>query len=496
MNACPCRFSGSGKPIAPRRLVQLGALPKSMGFGRLGIATVNPFASAVAATIAAPPVVLSKTVATNVVAAAVAVSQGAAPSPAQAINIIKTLIPPAPAFKQNLPTPTKSGNAYKGLAGYIPPRYGSFSRLSGYGRFGVLGVSAEVADISTGASLGAEVGSVIPGVGTAIGAAVGAVIGAIIGLFGKKKAIPLVSQADVAQAQTWMQQYVQIAGSVVGRNFSASAIQDLLTAMAILDPGFWGDSNSTQISIPAVTNFYGEEMTRLQDFFTAMTKVPIGGTVTIGDDPAIPGHGKTNLSITFSFTNPGVNAPSYVLGPLFAQYFYVMCGIFVAAADCTGHLTAPLPQLHTDILDWWRSTKSGWDTPQPDVVTGTDASIAAPVAQTVVIPATASAPPQTVTTYVAPAVTATPVAVSLPEYSAPAAGAVDLATDPSAGAPTPLDTSQAITSAFSDGTPGANTVPLATAGVVATNETIFGLSTTQLLLIGLVGAAVLIYSKR
>jgi hypothetical protein len=477
MAACRCHFSGSGKPILPKS-VGFGALPKSVGFGRMGAAALNPFAAAALAQAAAtPPVVLSNTVASNVVNAAAAVSSGAAPSPSQAINIIKTLVPPVP-FAQNLPTPTKSGNSYKGLSGYMPPRYGSFSRL------GRLGVASEITDFQVGASTGAIIGSVVPGVGTAIGAAVGAIVGLVAGLFGSKKAVPKVSQADVVQAQTWMQQYVQVAGSVVGRNFSASAIQDMLTAMAILDPGFWGDSSSLQISIPAVQNWYGEEMTRLNDFFTAMSKVPIGSPVTMADDPSIPGHGKTNLSITFTFTNPGVNAPSYVLGPLFAQYFYVMCGIFVAAADCTGHLTAPLPQMHTDILDWFRAGKAGWDTPQPNVVTGTDASIAAPTSTTVVTPATATTAAQTVTTFTPPPVTAPPVAASLPTYSTPAANLVNLATNPSAGQPTPLDQPSTI-------------MPVASGPVTAISpvSNVLGLSTPELLVLALLAGFLLLGRK-
>jgi CO/xanthine dehydrogenase FAD-binding subunit len=485
--ACRC-FSLSGKPLYNRGA--LGALPKSVGFGAAPVASkppapvvkapvakaTTPAVKAAAVVVAKPAVKVSATVANNIVAAASAVKAGATPSTAQAINIIKTIVPPV-AFKQNLTPPAKSGNTYKALGTLRSPAYGTY-------RLGALGVSSNVQDFQAGTVVGATIGNVVPGVGTAIGAAVGALVGLVAGLFGKKKSVPKVSPADVQQAQAWMSAYVQVAGSVVGRNFSSSQISDMLTAMAILDPGFWGDAQSTQIPIAAVNNWQGEEMTRLNDFFTAMSKTPLGQSVTMTDDSSIPGHTKTNLNVTFTFTNPGVNAPSYVLGPIFAQYFFAMCTIFQPTGNCTGHLTAPLPQMHTDILDWFRASRPSWDTPQPDVVTETDASIAAPSAS---VTSTSSG---TRTSYVQPAVTATPVAASLPEYSAPAAGNVDLATIPGAEALTPLDSSYAVSAASGAGDSGYDSAS-GTTGV----SILPGLSNTDLLVLALVGAFLLLGRK-
>lgn len=406
-------------------------------------------------------VALAPSVASNFSAAASSVAAGAAPSVSQAVNIIKAAIPAAPGWKNNLPQPSKSGSAssanLSGLTlGSVTPRlnYGSatFGRLGTAAAAGAGGAASSAAslvlntaqefstpesnvakagtaleDIGAGATVGAAIGGPV---GAAVGAAVGAIIGIVGGLFGAKKAIPKVSATEITQCQQWMAAYTQVAGSVVGRNFTASAISDLMTAIAVLDPGFWGWPNSQSIVVTDVSNFVNNELPiRLNDFFTACAGAALGATITMKDDPSILGHGKTNLAVTYSFPNPGVNAPSYVLGPYFAQYFFVMCGIFQSAGNCVGHLTAPLPQLYTDILDWYRSTRPNWDTPQPNVVTGTDLSISSPTqtsATTYVGPATAG-PTQTVAqtqttfneTSTAPPLTpTTPIAQSVVPVSA------------------------------------------------------------------------------
>jgi hypothetical protein len=390
---CPCS-NVPGRMIVPPSAAGMGALPKSLGFGRLGLsvfaqpatmsrptnlsmmaaAPVSIASPSPVAPIAAPVVNLAPQTAANVATAAQLIAGGAQPTPQQAVNIIRTVIPPAPGFRANIPAPTATGK--KNTSQLSGLSFGGSQILRQQQLYKGLGTTSTIAkDISIGTTLG----SVVPGLGNAIGGAVGAVVGLVEGLFGHKKSIPTVSQADISQAQSWLQQYVQVAGSVVGRNFTSDAINDMLMAMAILNPGFWGRASSSQISAPAVGNFVQEEITRIKYFFQSLAVVPVGGIVTLQDIPSIPGHGKTDMNVTYSFTSPGINAPSYILGAYFAQYFFVMCSIFQPAANCAGMITAPFPQMHCDILDWVRSTTPAWDTPQPNVVTGADVSIAAPV---------------------------------------------------------------------------------------------------------------------
>lgn len=431
----------------------------STGTSKIAVSTaaVAPISNQNPAYASAPTVTVSGSAYTAVTQAIAQVQSGTNPSAAQAVAFIPIVTPQVPA-KTTVPVPsgggTEGAKTTSNLSGLGTLRGNGSSlrspmyRTKGFGAVAVstsAGVnpnastaSAVVVDTATGAALGT---AIMPGIGTAIGAAVGAIVGLISGLFGKKQAVPTVSAADIAQAKTWYAQYNAIANSTVGRQFTQTAIQDMITAAAILDPGFWGDSSSTQISIPAVNNFYGEVMTRVSDFMTAIQAAAVGATITIKDDPSIAGHGKTNLNVTYSFISPGLNAPSYVLGPLFAQYFYTMCAIFVPASDCTGHLNPPLPQFYTDLIDYVRSTHAGWDTPQPNVV-GIVPSVAAPTETvnttgeavgassetTAVIPVTlppavaaqaASNPKTTAPVIVAPAV----VAITPPKPVVPAAAA-------------------------------------------------------------------------
>lgn len=450
---CPC-FSGSGKPL------KFGALPKSLGFGRLG----NEARALLPANIVAlkklpvAPVVLSKSVAQNVATAGALMKQGVQPTPNQAVNIIKTVIPPAAGFKPNLKPPLKSGNKSSANLGSVTGRthyrsqyYGmSFGRLSGPTT--IVGAASTVGGAVAGAEAGALYGSVVPGIGTIVGVAVGAIIGLIGGLFGHKKAIPHVSAQDIANAQAWEQQYVQVAGSVIGRNFNASAINDMITAMAINNPGFWGFKTSGAEYVPDVSNFIQEEFARLRYFLSAVAAVKPGQEVTLTDIPSLPGHGKTNLNVSYSFLSPGITAPSYVLGAYFAQYFFTMCTIFQPPANCAGHLTAPFPQMHCDILDYVRSSNAAWDTPQPAVVTGADVSIAAPTitqegsaevatatattlapmatcATTVAAPIPTAPPTATIpATQITPSIVSAPVPIAKPTQTAPAtAGSISQA---------------------------------------------------------------------
>jgi hypothetical protein len=156
---------------------------------------------------------------------------------------------------------------------------------------------------------------------------------------------------------------------------------------------------------------------------------------------------------------------------------FVMCEVCggkscsYSPASCSGHLDAPLPQLYTDILDWYRSSRPQWDTPQPNVVTGTDVSIAAPVQ---------TAPQQ----FVGPTIAAQPV-ISAPIAStgqvvtttdastaSTAAAFNEVSTAPQVASPTPIaqnyippisamtsdaDVPQLQTSGFIDQTPAVGT---------------------------------------
>lgn len=390
-----------GKLIVPRELFPA---PRGYiaGFGALGIEAggaimptraaipVRPSVSAPTVVVKPPAIVITAAQAAQVAAIAAGKTKL---TPAQAVAFLKTVRPPV-TFKTTIAPPKISGHSStSNLSGLT---YGAQQRAMAFGGLGRLGAETPLATVVgtgagavAGAEAGALYGSVVPGIGTVVGLAVGAIVGLVAGLFGHKKAIPLVSQADIQQAQGWMQQYTQVAGTVVGRSFGQTTIFDLMTAIAILDPAFWGKSTPQQMSIPAVQVFAGTELpTRLQDFFNGMAATPVGATVTLRDNASLPGRaGCTFSPQTYSFANPGVNAPSYVLGPIFAQFMFTMCEVCRSSCGgcvyspiqyCTGHLQAPLPQLYTDILDYWRSSRPQWDTPQPNVVTGTDLSIAAP----------------------------------------------------------------------------------------------------------------------
>jgi hypothetical protein len=290
-----------------------------------------------------------------------------------------------------------------------------------------------------------------------------------------------------------------------------------MTAIAILDPGFWGLTQSASISVPAVNNFVNNEMPiRLNDFFNGLAATPVGSPVTLRDNPNVlghgGGHGSTNPQ-TYSFLNPGVNAPSYVLGPLFAQYMFVECEVCGSSSctysppSCSPHLNAPLPQLYSDIIDWYRSSRPQWDTPQPNVVTGTDLSIAAPtqtsattfVAPAIAAPVVTTVSPQTGqnVTLQDPSVAQTQTAFQETAATAPATGST-LATAPIA------DTSASAINALPQleaagditTTPLTATTPVdAATGAVTGAAAVTGVSSTTVLLIAGGLALVLVLSS-
>ncbi|MGA9854254.1 MAG: hypothetical protein WBR29_03115 [Gammaproteobacteria bacterium] len=329
---------------------------------------------------ATPPTVTLSAPDTATVQSAIAqVQAGAVLTAPQGAGLITLVQPNYPASTTvNAPATGSGSSTVSNLSGLkrlrVPSRHRS---LAGLG-------ATECAEIAsaTGSIVGYVSNFIIPGIGFVVGPAVSAIVGLVEGLFGAKKAIPLVSAQDIAQAQAWYSQYNAIAMTTVGRNFTASSIQDMITAEAILNPGFWGQASSNQLSIPDVTDFYSEVMTRVNDFLTAVAAAAVGATISIHDDPTIQGHypseGTYFPAITYTFISPGINAPSYVLGPLFAQYFYTMCRIFDDASQCSGHLNPPMPQFYTDLIDYVRAAHAGWDTPQPNVI-GVVTTIAAPM---------------------------------------------------------------------------------------------------------------------
>jgi hypothetical protein len=302
-----------------------------------------------------------------------------------AVNGINTVSPGYPTMA-TVPTPAGASCAEmtstsSNLAGWKPLSR-AMAQAMPRASFGALGAcTVGVAkSVLSDASAGAAAGSFAFGpVGSFIGGLIGGVVGLIEGLFGHKQSVPLITQADITQAKNWYAAYDAISSSTVGRTLSANAIHDMITAEAILNPGFWGLSTSSQINVEEVSNFYGEVMTRVNDFLNAIAHAAVGATISIHDDASIPGHGCGcyHPGVTYTFISPGINAPSYVLGPLFAQYFYTMCMIFRVAQDCTGHLNPPMPQFYTDLIDYVRAGVAGWDTPQPNVV-GIVTSVPAP----------------------------------------------------------------------------------------------------------------------
>jgi hypothetical protein len=113
-----------------------------------------------------------------------------------------------------------------------------------------------------------------------------------------------------------------------------------------------------------IVNSWNEQLARLNLFFTAIASNAVGATITLQDIPSLPGHGKTNMNVTYSFPNPGAQAPNYILGPLYSQYFFTMCNIFQDEQNCSGwQLSAPMPQYVCDLIDWFRSQHPQWDIP-------------------------------------------------------------------------------------------------------------------------------------
>lgn len=278
---------------------------------------------------------------------------------ANALALINGQVPTLPVV-ENVSPPSVSGSVHRAVSGLDPTQYFGTHGLGGLGTMGYA-----INPSSAGATIASSI--MIAEGFTAwagpVGMAVGVVVGLIMGLFHHKQVSPPTTQAQIQQAQQFIQQYRQMAGTVIGRAYPTTAMQDIAMAFCINSLVQWNNAGGCKDQA-GIQNTWAEQLSRLNTFFSAMQSAPVGSMVTLRDTPSLPGHGKTDMSVTFEFPNPGVNAPNYILGPLYAQYFYTMCNIFQNEMNCTGlQLTAPVPQFYCDLIDWFRAQHPQWDIP-------------------------------------------------------------------------------------------------------------------------------------
>lgn len=321
---------------------------------------------------------------------------------------------------------------------------------------GAAASSAAATAVLGAAAAGAIGGSFFPIVGTVIGA----VIGIIVGLFGAKQKSPPVTQAEIDQATAFLGSYRTIAGTIVGRAFTLSQMQDIAISFAIVkrNPG-------DVLTQQAISYVWSEYTARLNQLFTAMAAAPAGAQISLPDIKGIPGHPNDfNPNLYYTFTNPGVNAPSDIVGLIFAQLQYAIdCCLYVGTKDVPGlttatcanlYLAAPYPQFACDLVDWYRSSNPAWDVTGA-VVTTQDQNL------TLNAPVTTSTapPPGSVSTF-GPAATA---AANLPASASASAPvpAPALAAPVSASSPVQSGPMQSLPSPFSSG-PVDSTVALPT----------------------------------
>ena len=253
-------------------------------------------------------------------------------------------------FMRNLPVPTRIGaNRYQGLMGL--------------GAVNLVGV---------GASVGAVAGP--------IGSAVGAVVGVIASLFGGKKSPPPVwlGTIDYQNAASTMQQYDAIAGTIIGSQLTQAQMQAIMQAFCVNLYGA-NHGNIGCTSVGGVNAIWTSDLAFAAKFFQALQQTPAGGQVRLNDIPSLPGHGKANMNLFYTFTNPGVSADSATLGPLFAQYMYTIETQYTGdqSAALWG-LSAPAPQLWTDFIDWYRSQFAQFAPAVPTVAPAPAGPIASP----------------------------------------------------------------------------------------------------------------------
>lgn len=361
------RNSARGQTIGPRRVnFDAIAAQKSSGLSGLGaFGALNDVSGGLV--LSGTPTQIQAMVAANANVPQLSDSVSYDDATLNAAVATITSIPQVPKMV-TVPIPAKSGITFAatGLSGLGAYR-GNIqhrSTLSGLGAgtvpYGaiasVAGASAqEATDISIGASIGAFAGP--------WGAAIGAVVGAIVGLFHKKVVSPPTTQAQIQASQQFITWYEKIAGTCIGRAFTTTQIQDMVMAFCINGLVQWQNAGGCGDQ-EGIQNTWNEHQYYIKAFFTGMQNTAVGSQVVLRDNPSLLGRGKTNTSITFSFPNPGVQAPNYILGPLFAQYYYVMCNIFNSEYSCQGlHLTSPVPQFYCDFVDWYRSAYPAWDIP-------------------------------------------------------------------------------------------------------------------------------------
>jgi hypothetical protein len=344
----------------PMRSNRVARRPVS-AFGDLGSTSILPSGYVVSGT----PDQVAATLATMIAPFIAYPSQATTPADedlADAVATIGATIPQV-SVSENLMIPAVNGTEHTALSD-IPLNRNT--GLAGFSALGNMGTTTSL--VSSGAAIGASAIAIDVGIGAfagPIGAAVGLVVGIIMGLFAKKAASPPTTQAQIQQAQTFISTYKSMAGTVIGRAYPLSTMQDMAMAFCINadveynNAGGCGDQAGIQ-------NTWNEQLARLNLFFTACAANPVGTQITLRDIPSLPGHGNTNMNVTFSFPNPGAQAPNYILAPYYAQYFYTMCNIFQDSANCAGlQLTSPVPQFYCDLIDWYRAQYSsrGWDIP-------------------------------------------------------------------------------------------------------------------------------------
>ena len=366
------------------------------------------------------------------------------------------------------------------------------TRLGTLGQSGAPDLNAtETKIITTAAGATASallIGTSIGAFAGPIGAAVGAIVGIVVGLFHHKYVSPPTTQAQIQAAQNLISSYNGIAGHCIGRAYPQSTMQDLTMALCINADVAYNNAGGCG-NQAGIANSWNEQLARLNLFFTAMQNAPIGATITLRDIPSLPGHGSTNMNVTYQFPNPGTQAPNYILGPYYSQYFYTMCNIFQDEANCTGwQLTAPTPQYHCDLIDWYRSQHPQWDIPAGTV----DAAVEYPTVS--LAPGQVNEPTATATVPALspPAVGISPstVGASLTETGGPG-GTITGATE-TGGAiiqvPPPAPPSAL-------GTSGPVVLTAQGGGIASSLSSATGLSTTSLLLLAAAGLLVLLLAE-
>jgi hypothetical protein len=445
---CNCQPAvRQGKKKLGLIVVDNSGRPKIKGLGSLGAASVQtaPVGSQASQAASGGTVLVYK--ATLPIASASTPSVTAGGKGWSASGLPAVTAPPAPAPVAGTSTPAPS------TATVVPPgmtaqQAAAFAKISGKSNLSGLGQAVTGASVTVStlrdASLGASAGSFFPVIGTAIGAVVGAIIGIASSIFGGKSTSPPVTAAQIAQAQSFLSQYQQVAGTIVGRAFSQSQMQDIAISFAIAkrNPG---DTLTQQ----AIGYVWAEYTARLNQLFSAMAAAPIGNQISLSDIKGIPGHPNDfNPNLFYTFTNPGVNAPSDIVGLIFAQLQYAIdCCLYVGTKDVPGlttqtcaalYLYAPYPQFACDLVDWYRASIPAWDVTGAVVATedqtlslpapapaasapavGSPASIGAPAA--------AAAQPTPVASTINPAVPVpSPVAASTPVVASPTQQIVSL----------------------------------------------------------------------